>query len=246
MSELFITDLSCLNNTSAKWLIGVDEVGRGPLAGPVTATAVAIRRDWYLNHEGSELWSQINDSKQLTPAKREQFYDMAVEAFRYANHCFCFETATASVKEIDRLNILEATKLAMARALLMLESRIRLGSDGLPRNDESEMFELGSLEGDPEVSVLIDGRELKHFPYRHTAIVKGDGKSFCIAMASIIAKVKRDALMKTLSAEFPEYGWEKNKGYGTAVHRKAILALGPTIHHRTTFLRRMTSGIGVE
>ena len=243
MSELFITDMTSLGQHT-QWLIGVDEVGRGPLAGPVTATAVAIRRDWYFHNQESEQWSQVNDSKQLTPAKREHLFEIAGEVARYANHCFCYETASAMVQEIDNRNILEATKLAMARALLMIESRIRLKGEGLPRQDRSEMFELGTQEeAEPEVLILIDGRKLKDFPYRHTAIVKGDSKSFCIAMASIIAKVQRDRRMETLAVEYPEYGWEKNKGYGTKSHRNAILQYGPTRHHRKSFLGKIVPGI---
>ena len=241
MSELFITDLSYLSASSAQWLIGVDEVGRGPLAGPVTAAAVAIHRDWYPAHRGESCWLQVNDSKKLTAAIRERLSEEAVEASRMSPDSFSFEIASASVEEIDSINILEATKLAMIRALRALEQRM---AAEFSRKADSDMFELGTLEKTgPDHVLLIDGRELKSFPYRHEAIVKGDSKSFAIAMASILAKVNRDAYMATLDADFPGYDWGENKGYGTTTHRTAIRELGPTSHHRKTFLRKLVPGI---
>jgi ribonuclease HII len=240
MSELFITDISYLGQ-AIQWLIGVDEVGRGSLAGPVTAAAVAIRRDWYFENKKGIEWNQVDDSKKLKPETREHIYTSALETSRQStDYSFLFEVATGSVSEIDRLNILEATKLAMYRALKALEIRLASTGDSFPRMDEPGMFELG--EGGPShsrFSILIDGRELNSFPYQHTGIVKGDATFFCIALASILAKVERDSWMMGCSEEFPEYGWDQNKGYGTVLHCDAIKRLGLTPLHRKSFVSKM-------
>ena len=237
MPELFITDISYLSTSSAQWLIGLDEVGRGPLAGPVTAAAVAIHRDWYNEHREESYWGQVNDSKKLTATVRENLSECAYAASRISPERFYFEIASASVEEIDSVNILEATKLAMSRALEALEARMFAR---FPRKADSGMFELGTLgTSEPEHQILVDGRELKSFPYRHSAMVKGDSKSFAIAMASILAKVNRDSYMAVLDKDFPAYAWKKNKGYGTAGHCRAIREVGPTAHHRRTFLRKL-------
>lgn len=175
---------------------GCDEAGRGCLAGPVTAAAVILPPDFH-----NDL---INDSKQLTERQREQLRPVIErEALSWA-------VAMVSPQEIDRVNILRASILAMHRALDQLTVR-------------------------PE-GILVDGNRFT--PYNgipHTTIVKGDGKMLCIAAASILAKTHRDEFMRRLDEEFPQYGWAKNKGYPTPDHRAAIAAHGPTVHHRHTF-----------
>ena len=175
---------------------GCDEAGRGCLAGPVTAAAVILPPDFH-----NDL---INDSKQLTERRREQLRPVIErEALAWA-------VAMVSPQEIDRINILRASILAMHRALDQLAVR-------------------------PE-GILVDGN--RFFPYHdipHTTIVKGDGKMLSIAAASILAKTHRDELMRQLDAEYPQYGWARNKGYPTPDHREAIARHGITPHHRRTF-----------
>lgn len=171
-------------------------MGRGPLAGPVVAAAVILPRDCRI--DGAD------DSKRLTFAQREEV------AARIAECAVCVRLGAASPREIDRINILRATGLAMRRAvsrLVPLPGHLLV--DGLP------MPELG-----------LD---------RQTAVVGGDGEVLSIACASIVAKVYRDRLMVRLSQRYPQYGWDHNKGYATAEHREAILAFGPTPHHRRSF-----------
>lgn len=174
---------------------GVDEVGRGPLSGPVVAAAVILNPD--------NIPAGLADSKKLTAKRREALFDLIVETSQY-------HVAEASVEEIDQINILNASLLAMRRAL-----------DGLPR--------LPAL-------ALIDGNRLPpDLPYPGNAIVKGDDRSLSIAAASIIAKVTRDRLMASLAVEFPGYGWENNAGYGTKQHLMGLNRLGVTPHHRVSF-----------
>lgn len=180
---------------------GVDEAGRGPLAGPVVAAAVVIDRD----RAGAALLKLVDDSKKLSPARREDAYAAMV-----GSGAVRFAVAEASVEEIDRLNILQATFLAMRRAVEALAP--------------------------PPAVVLIDGNRLPPLlPCRAEAIVGGDAHSYSIAAASIFAKVTRDRAMTRLAAMFPGYGWESNRGYGSAEHLKALELLGPTPHHRMSF-----------
>jgi ribonuclease HII len=177
-------------------VVGVDEVGRGPLAGPVIAAAVIVR--------DPSVVAESRDSKTLSPTKREQLYA------RYADHSgLVWSIGEASVEEIDAVNILQATKLAMVRAL----------------------HGLGCALG----MVLVDGRPFKEFPWPHEGIVGGDRKSLSIATASIMAKVTRDRIMERLDKEFPGYGFAQNKGYGSAAHLEAIRVQGISPHHRKTF-----------
>lgn len=173
---------------------GVDEAGRGPWAGPVVAAAVIL--------DPQRFPPGINDSKKLNSAKREALYD-AILAHAKAG------VGIATVEEIDRLNILGATKLAMCRAVELL----------------------GVI---PDIA-LVDGNRAPAMPCRVKTVIGGDAKSLSIAAASIIAKVTRDRIMCELAREFPFYGWEKNAGYGTALHQNGLAAHGVTIHHRKTF-----------
>jgi ribonuclease HII len=176
-------------------IAGVDEVGRGPLAGPVTAAAVIL--------DAAHIPEGLADSKTLTFAKREKLYDLILGT---AQCCI----AHASVEEIDRLNILRASHLAMERAVA-----------GLPIAPDH---------------CLIDGNLIPaQLAGRATAIVKGDAKSLSIAAASIIAKVARDRIMVDLAQQHPGYGWEVNAGYPTKLHQQALLNLGVTPWHRRSF-----------
>ena len=180
-------------------LCGVDEAGRGPLAGPVCAAAVMLPRGIVIDG--------LNDSKKLSERRRERLYDDIKEkAIHWA-------VAFASVEEIETLNILGATYLAMNRAI----------------------EELGIV---PELA-LIDGNRAKGVEYDTRCIIGGDGKCADIAAASIMAKVTRDRLMYELDAQYPGYGFAKHKGYGTAAHYAAIRELGPCPAHRLSFLRKM-------
>ena len=184
-------------------LAGVDEAGRGPWAGPVVAAAVVFPP--YV--ELPSVLTDLDDSKQLTAEQRAELYDALLTA-RAAGLAW-IATAQASVAEIAAHNVLGATKLAMARAVL--------GLPALP------------------AWTLVDGNQPPHLPCPVEAVVKGDGRSISIAAASVVAKVARDRIMRRLAGRYPDYGWDTNAGYGTAQHRAALDRLGVTAHHRTDF-----------
>lgn len=175
---------------------GCDEAGRGCLVGPVYAAAVILPRNF--NHE------ILNDSKKLNPEQRES---LRIEIEEKA---IAWSVASVGAEEIDQINILNASYLAMHKAI-------------------------SSLNTQPQ-HLAIDGNRFKAFAdIPHTCVVKGDGKYMNIAAASILAKTHRDAYMLRLSKEYPEYHWHQNKGYGTPHHRTVTLKLGMTPHHRKTF-----------
>ncbi len=177
---------------------GIDEAGRGPWAGPVVAAAVIFPRQ-SLN---PMLLDELDDSKKLSAKKREQLFPEIMQWGKVG-------VGLASVEEIDQINILQATFLAMQRAI-----------DDLPVSPQT---------------LLIDGNQTKNFAIPTQLIIQGDSKSYSIAAASIIAKVTRDRIMQALSCHFPVYGWQKNAGYGTSHHHLAMQTHGITIHHRRTF-----------
>lgn len=180
-------------------ICGVDEAGRGPLAGPVCAAAVIMPEGLII--EG------VNDSKKLTAKKREKLFDII------KNEAVCYSVAFASASEIDEINILNATHLAMTRAV-------------------------EGLEKVPEV-VLVDGNSLPKWYYDSEAIIKGDAVCHSIACASILAKVSRDRLMLLEAEKYPQYSFENHKGYGTKVHVQALKEHGPCPIHRKTFLKKI-------
>lgn len=182
-------------------ICGVDEAGRGPLAGPVYAAAVILPEGLLI--EG------VNDSKKLTEKKREELFDVIKE--KAAAYCI----ASASVEEIEELNILGATMLAMKRAV-----------EGL------------SVKAD---FAMIDGNKKPPLEIPCEAIVKGDAKSESVAAASILAKVSRDRYMLEMAEKYPVYSFEKHKGYGTKAHREAIKEYGPSEIHRMSFLKKILS-----
>ncbi|MEX1166092.1 MAG: ribonuclease HII [Hydrogenophaga sp.] len=176
-------------------IAGVDEAGRGPLAGPVVAAAVIL--------DARAPIKGLADSKALTALRRERLYD------EIRAKALCCSVAEASVEEIDRLNILQATMLAMQRAV----SGLRL----------------------KPTKVLVDGNRLPSLNVLAEAIVSGDALVPAISAASILAKVTRDHMLQALHAEHPEYGFDRHKGYGTALHLKALETLGPLADHRRSF-----------
>ena len=185
-----------LHATGLTLIAGVDEAGRGPLAGPVAAAAVILPPAFAC--------AGLDDSKKLSPAKRAALFATltATPGLRWA-------LAFASPAEIDSLNILRATHLAMRRAVAGL--------------------------GIVPDRCLIDGLPVRDFPWPHDTIVKGDGRSLSIAAASIIAKVSRDRLMVEIDAECPQYGFAKHQGYGTKLHLETLRLYGPCRHHRRSF-----------
>lgn len=184
-------------------LAGVDEAGRGCLAGPVVAGAVSMPPELAERLYAGEL-AELTDSKQLTAARRETFFGVLTSTTGIA-----FATGWCSAKEIDDLNILMATHLAMRRAVENLP--VRPGH------------------------VLVDGLPVKGLPCPSTAIVQGDAKSFLIAAASVIAKVSRDHHMLVLDEQYPHYGFAVNKGYGVNEHMAALFKYGSCPEHRHTF-----------
>lgn len=181
---------------------GVDEAGRGPLAGPVCAAAVILKKGMIIDG--------VNDSKKLTEKKREKLFDVI------KSEAVAYSIGWASVEEIEQMNILNAAMLAMQRAV-----------DGLPVAPDF---------------ALIDGNRTPELNVPCEAIVKGDVKSMSVAAASILAKVSRDRLMLEYAKEYPQYHFEKHKGYGTKVHNEAILEYGPCPIHRMSFLKKLLGG----
>lgn len=187
-------------------ILGVDEAGRGPLAGPVVAAAVKI-------HEYHDFFEMINDSKKLSEKKREELFD------KILTYCDV-GVGIASVEEIDEVNILEATFIAMNRAI-----------EDVSKNSDVTFD-----------TVLVDGNKLiKKYDGKQEFLVKGDAKSLSIAAASIIAKVTRDRIMLKFAEIYPEYHFEKHKGYGTKLHREILLEKGVLPIHRKTFLKKILS-----
>lgn len=180
-------------------ICGVDEAGRGPLAGPVCAAAVILKPN--------DIIEGVNDSKKLTEKKREALFDIIKEK------AISYSIAFATVEEIKEINILNATMLAMKRAVEGLDV--------------------------PSDYAIIDGNKTPNLNIPCESIVKGDAKSMSIAAASILAKVSRDRLLLEYAKQYPEYGFEKHKGYGTKVHTQAIREFGPCPVHRMSFLGKI-------
>lgn len=187
------------NDEGKKIVCGIDEAGRGPLAGPVYAAAVVLPFGTVIDG--------VNDSKKISEKKREYLFDVIKEK------SVCFNIAFATAEEIDDVNILNATFLAMKRAVQGLK--------------ESPDF------------ALVDGNRLPSLNIPCAAIVKGDSLSESIACASILAKVERDRFMKRESEKYPQYFFEKHKGYGTKIHVEALKKYGPCPIHRKTFLKKI-------
>ncbi|WP_438479030.1 ribonuclease HII [Oleiharenicola lentus] len=222
--------------TGLSGLIGVDEAGRGALAGPVVAAAVLVSPGFLESRWAVSKSGRVNDSKQLTAADRaelwNEFEELVAAGQIHANF------GVASVAEIETVNILGATKLAMRRALEGIYP-----PDAFEKKAEPDLFasdeEKAAFQPTVSCRILVDGLPLKNFPYPHQGIVSGDARSLCIAMASIIAKVTRDGLMDELDKVHPGYGFAQHKGYGTEEHREALLRVGRCADHRDSFLRKL-------
>jgi len=217
-------------------LLGVDEAGRGALAGPVVAGAVLVTPKFLEGRWAMTRAGRVNDSKQLTPAERDElWFEFETLAGQGEIHV---QFGVGTVEEIETHNILGATKLAMRRALEAIYP-----PSAFERRVEPDLFaspeERAQFQATVNGRILIDGLALKHFPYPHSGVVKGDARSLCIAMASIIAKVTRDRMMDDLDRQYPGYGFAQHKGYGTEVHREAVLRLGRCPEHREMFLRKL-------
>jgi ribonuclease HII len=184
-------------------IVGIDEAGCGPLAGPVVAAAVVFPPYFYI--------PMVKDSKKLSAKKREDIFPVII------NHSISYGVGIVSNVEIDRINIRKATFKAMRKAI-------------------------GKLKVKPDY-LLFDGYELPEKLYRQEAIINGDDHSFCIAAASIIAKVTRDRIMIRNHEKYPEYGFDRHKGYGTAFHREMIQKYGPCPIHREKFLSKIIKSI---
>jgi ribonuclease HII len=186
-----------LRKTAGPLIAGIDEVGRGPLAGPVVACAVIMPPD-------QRAIPGVDDSKRLNAEARNRL------AVKIRERAVTFGIGAASVREIDRHNIYQATVIAMRRAL----SRLTVQPN----------------------HVLVDGKPFRTLEVQHTAIVDGDDKCYTIACASIIAKVTRDRVMHALAGRYPKYLWDKNVGYSTPAHLQLLAAHGPCVHHRRSFM----------
>ena len=196
-----------LQSEGCKFIAGVDEVGRGPLAGPVVAAAVVLPEDFSV--------LGVDDSKKLSEKKRQELSEAILE------NALAYGFGLRDNRVIDEINILEATKLSMLDAIADAENMLRekIGAD---------------ID-----HVLIDALKLDQLKKPQTAIIKGDSKSVSIAAASIIAKVRLDSMMVDYSLEFPGYGFESNKGYGTKSHYDGLKEIGLTPIHRKTFLKNL-------
>ena len=186
-------------------LVGVDEAGRGPLAGPVVAAAVVFP-------EHFRVIRGVADSKTVTLERRERL------ALKIRARAMCYGVGAASCREIDRVNIRVATAVAMRRAVAALLRRMAAGGTPAPR-----------------YAILVDGLPFPELGYPHEALVDGDALCYSVAAASIVAKTVRDRLMRGLAVRHPGYGWESNVGYGTPEHLAGLASAGPTRHHRMTF-----------
>ncbi len=180
-------------------IAGVDEAGRGPLAGPVVAASVIFSPSVFIE--------EVNDSKKLSAKKRDELYEQILDK------CLACGVSVISAGKIDKINILNASLLAMLNAVKKMDVQ-------------------------PDL-ILVDGNKTFNYHIPVKAVVKGDSKSFAVAAASIIAKVTRDRIMKRLSGYYPDYLWEKNKGYPTKQHIEVIKTIGPSPLHRKTFLRKI-------
>lgn len=213
-------DLSVLDAAGTHGLIGVDEVGRGALAGPVVAAAAYVPKRFLTDNATHPDVCKVHDSKRLSPEGRECIADRLEHA--WSADGVVFRIGLATVREIDDLNILGATRLAMNRAL------------------EALLLAVENSNSWPSRALLVDGKPMRGLCREHSALVRGDMTSFSIGLASIVAKVSRDRMMIDLDRDFPVYGFARHKGYGVESHRQAITRQGPCEHHRALFLRKIT------
>ncbi len=219
----------------AKALVGIDEAGRGCLAGPVVAAAVLCDASFYSRSWCKRNSRGVDDSKRLTPEKRAA----VVARFKYAREQGWIRVGigSSSLAEIEKHNIFNANTLAMRRAL---EQVLQLGRGNFSVQElvtDNCFNEFGNTAKDPVI--LIDGRPIRAFPLEHQGVVKGDQKSLAIALAGIHAKEYRDSLMDELDREYPQYGFSSHRGYGTQQHLEALRAHGCSPCHRPSFLKKL-------
>ena len=203
-------------------VMGIDEAGRGPLAGPVFTAAVSVPLDAAADLLSGP-WAEINDSKKLSEKRR----DALAEVIKATPAC-TWAVASASALEIDQLNILRATHLAMRRAALALAETLA-GPNHESRTTNHEPQTTTSF------AILVDGLAVPTLPFPSQNVVKGDAKSLFIAAASILAKTSRDAYCREMETKYPGYGFAVHKGYPTAAHMEALNRLGPCPEHRQSF-----------
>lgn len=226
---------------SSESLVALDEAGRGAFAGPLMVGLVYVKRSFcQFALQNIKTIKQINDSKKLTPSLRQNLFEQIKIWHSTGELMYLHETA--SVEEIETCNVVGATRNAMGRAISKLLSL--LPKNTLPLEPSFtkglDLWDTSSAKystSSASLQIILDGLPLKPFPYPHTAFVKGDGKSLAIAMASIVAKVTRDAYMTQISSQFPLYAFEQNKGYGTQKHRELIALKGPSKLHRKQFIK---------
>lgn len=222
---IFAAVMRSIPTVQTEVIVGVDEAGRGPLAGPVVAGACFLPCRMFRRRRSYGAWSPnerkkddepvIADSKALSEAEREAAYAWIT------THC-SWGVGTASAADIDTFGILAATEMAMQAAIRMLAERVT------------------------PTYLLVDGNDAFWFDYPRSSVVRGDGIEPCIAAASIIAKVTRDRWICEAAKEFPQYGFERHKGYGAPEHRDAILRHGPCVLHRQSFLRNIMQQAGAS
>ncbi|NCC59330.1 MAG: ribonuclease HII [Verrucomicrobiae bacterium] len=211
--DRFFHEREIFQTAHAYPIAGVDEAGRGPLAGPLVVAAVVLPEEWIV--EGiPDYLADLNDSKKISQVNREHFYESLQKDEKVAK-----AIVAVSVEEIERINILQATFLGMRLALEELAN-----------------------QGIVLKHVLVDGPFAPSVPYSCTPLIKGDSKSYSIAAASILAKVYRDRIMLQYAEKWPAYGFERHKGYATREHKEVLRALGPCPIHRKTFLHLEIQG----
>ena len=231
MSLLWKHDMYAVKGHSH--VIGLDEAGRGPLAGPVVVAAVTLNSDFFKLASHRKNTSEFNDSKLLAEERRLELFRWMEKAREQDRLNYASETA--EVEEIEQYNVYQATTRAMRRAIEKLPSELQ----PQPTTDDLPLFQTSGKESVLRPLVLLDGKPMKKLGHPHRAIVKGDSISLAIAMASILAKTLRDKMLIELSNEFPQYGFASHKGYGTPQHIEALLKHGACPQHRPRFLRNL-------
>ena len=221
-------------------IIGVDEAGRGCLAGPVVAGAVVLPPPFFLKAANRKACGEMNDSKQFAEERREELYAVILGLADRGD--LFWASGESSIEEIETENIVGATCLAMKRAMDGASEKSKGLWSPEPKSEEDLFSTTGSSEDDKKWVVRVDGRPMKRLPYEHQGLVKGDTISLAVAMGSLIAKVTRDRIMRNFAEEFPAYDFASNKGYGSPNHLKALKESGPTRLHRPRFLRNLLPG----
>lgn len=198
LNLLKVEENKLYDNKNIKYICGIDEAGRGPLAGPVVVGAVIMPQDSFI--EG------VNDSKKISEKKREKIYEQIIE------EAICYSVGVVEQSKIDEINILNATKLGLKMAVEGLETK-------------------------PDIIMVDALNKIDTCGIPYISVIKGDAKNYCIAVASIIAKVTRDRIMRQWDEIYPMYGFAKHKGYGTAEHIRMIKENGPCMLHRKSFIK---------